>query len=195
MKNPDREYLLQLWHEGMGLFLNGALHWKCQVAWRHRKGEIMAAIAFDLEKEKFYLVPGPPIQMSPTSGSNLGVVGEYLCFAHGKCGGPNTIWVMKEYCNEASWVPFISYTFPYYSGDGKGHEGRVEYVCDFIPRSFKDGRCMMLQFCHDLHVLKWNDNLEESDEAEKYSKKIKFGRVVGNASVPYTQTLTFPYVS
>ncbi|KAJ4823538.1 hypothetical protein Tsubulata_049701 [Turnera subulata] len=166
----------------MGLLLNGALYWgPREESSRGEKGEINAAISFNLEKEKFFLVPGPPIQISIGFGSSsFGVFGEYLCFCHSyRC--KNIIWVKKEYCNEASWVPFISYTFI-----------RVEYVCNFVPRSFKDDRCMMLQFCYDLHVLKWNNNLEESDEAEKYSKKIKYSRALG---VPYEQTLASPYAS
>ncbi|KAJ4843515.1 hypothetical protein Tsubulata_027113 [Turnera subulata] len=191
------------WLLGMGLFLNGALLWRPRESssWGE-KGELtIVAIAFDLEKEKFYLLPGPPIQISRGYGSRLGVVGEYLCFSHID-GYKNNIWVMKEYCDEASWVPFISYTFtgftcPYQSGDGKEREGRVEYVCDFIPQYFKDGRYMLLQFGYDLHVLKWDNNLEESDEAEKYSKKIKFGRALGvpYAGVPYAQTLASPYAT
>ncbi|KAJ4844822.1 hypothetical protein Tsubulata_037119 [Turnera subulata] len=174
---------------GHGLFLNGALHWIPRESSRGEKGEIIAAIAFDLEKEKFHLVLGPPTQISPAGYvSSLGVVGEYLFFSRSD-GSRNIIWVMKEYCNEASWVPFITYSLLQFS------LGEIEYVCDFIPRSFKDGRYMMLQFPHNLHVLKWDNNLEESDEAGEYSKEIKFGRAGGNASVPYTQTLTSPYVS
>ncbi|KAJ4823067.1 hypothetical protein Tsubulata_045883 [Turnera subulata] len=194
LENPDRVYL-QLW--GMGLFLNGALHWRParESTWG-KTGEIIAAIAFDLEKEKFYLVPGPPIQISSPGygyGSyySFGVVGEYLCFCR-RNGCKNIVWVMKEYCNQASWVPFITYTIPEFEVRG---EGRVEYVCDFIPQSFKDDRYMLLHFLYDIHVIYWNNNLEESAEAGKYSKKIKFGRAQGNAFLPYTQTLTSPYIS
>ncbi|KAJ4846664.1 hypothetical protein Tsubulata_038011 [Turnera subulata] len=150
------------------VFAATALHWRPrEESSRGEKGDqFIAAIAFDLEKEKFHLVHGPPVQISPAGYvSRLGVVGEYLCFSHSPGYKRNIIWE---------------------------REGRVEYVCDFIPQYFKDGRCMMLQFCCDLHVLKWNNNLEESDEAEKYSKKIKLGRALG---VPYAQTLTSPYAS
>ncbi|KAJ4836160.1 hypothetical protein Tsubulata_043607 [Turnera subulata] len=206
LENRDWEYLQQIqWYGGMGLFLNGALHWRTWESSWGEKGEIIA-IAFDLGKEKFHNVPGPPNQISRGQGtSSLGVVGEYLCvcFSQWDKGQTNSIWVMKEYCNEASWVPFISYT------SSSGYDmvdncliyvlliQRLTYVCDFIPRAFKDGRYMMLQFAQgEIHVLKWNSNLDESDhEAKKYSKKIKFYRVLGDAAQPYTQTLTSPYAS
>ncbi|KAJ4844821.1 hypothetical protein Tsubulata_037116 [Turnera subulata] len=188
------------WPGDMGLLLNGALHWRPRREESSRegeKGEAIAALAFDLEKEKFFLVPGPPIKICPGYGAfRFGVVGEYLCHSHSEnYGCNNIIWVMKEYCNKASWVPFITYTslritFPEFFGAA---EGRVEHVCDFIPQSFKDGRYMLLQFSNDLDVLRWNNNLEESDKAGRYSKEIKVGSVRG--SLPYTQTLTSPYVS
>ncbi|KAJ4836602.1 hypothetical protein Tsubulata_030133 [Turnera subulata] len=198
LKNPEREYLKRIiWSGGrVGLFLNGALHWSPRESSWGEKGEIIA-IAFDLDKEKFYHVPSPPNQISRRRGryesSVFGVVGEYLCSFH-RDWSTNIIWVMKEYCNEASWVPFISYTS---SEDGR--EGNVESVCDFIPRSFKDGRYMMLEFPlkdgENIHVLNWNNNLDDSDEAGKYSKKIKFYTVSRNRALPYTQTLTSPYAS
>ncbi|KAJ4851128.1 hypothetical protein Tsubulata_033607 [Turnera subulata] len=110
VENIDREYLQYIqWLEGKGLFLNGALHWRPRESSQGGKGEI---VAFDLGKEKFYYVPSPPNdQISRGYGPNysLGVVGEYLCFLH-RDGNTNIVWAMKEYCNEASWVPFISYT-------------------------------------------------------------------------------------
>ncbi|KAJ4824224.1 hypothetical protein Tsubulata_050918 [Turnera subulata] len=69
-------------------------------------------IAFDLDKERFYHVPSPPNQISPGSGScySMGVVGEYLLLLFKEGQNNYIVWIMKEYCNEASWVPFISYT-------------------------------------------------------------------------------------
>ncbi|KAJ4827158.1 hypothetical protein Tsubulata_041248 [Turnera subulata] len=185
LKNTDRDQYLQYiqWCRGMGLFVNGALHWRPQDSHWGEKSKITA---FDLGKEKFCSVPSPPNLISPGCGESysLGVVGDYLCFLHSH-SYTNTIWVMKEYGNEASWVPFISYT-----------GNHLEYVCDFVPRSFKDGRYMMLQFGDEsIDVLKWNNNLQESDEAKKYSKKIKSYRVTGYYCLPYTQTLTSPYAS
>ncbi|KAJ4822074.1 hypothetical protein Tsubulata_039620 [Turnera subulata] len=169
VENPDRKCLQQIYqyYVGMGLFLNGALHWSPRKSYLGKLGENIA-IAFDLGKEKFYRVPSPPNQISARNGSyySLGVVGEYL-----SC---------------TSWLPFVSYT-----------GSHLTYVCDFVPRSFKDGRYMMLQFVlnGEIHVLKWNNNLEESDKAKKYSKKIKFSSVMWNDCLPYTQTLTSPYAS
>ncbi|KAJ4851127.1 hypothetical protein Tsubulata_033605 [Turnera subulata] len=183
LKNICREYLQYIqWLQGMCLFLNGALHWRPQES---PCGEKCKIIAFDLGKEKFYSVPSPPNLFCPGyEDSCLGVVGDYLCFLD-RLGCINVIWVMKEYCNEASWVPFISYT-----------ESHLEYVCDFVPRSFRDGRYMMLQFAEkEIHVLKWDNNLDESDEAEVYSKKIEFYTILGNTALPYTETVIFPYAS
>ncbi|KAJ4836155.1 hypothetical protein Tsubulata_043601 [Turnera subulata] len=136
VKNPDGEYLRDILTltRAMGLFLNGALHW----AWG-----IAIIIAFDLDKEKFYRVPNPPNEISPDHDGyySVGVVGEYLCMC-ATIRQKYIVWVMKEYCDKASWVPFISYT----PSSQYGKEYQVEYVCDFIPRSFKDGRYMMLQF-------------------------------------------------
>ncbi|KAJ4851129.1 hypothetical protein Tsubulata_033610 [Turnera subulata] len=194
VENIDREYLQYIqWLEGKGLFLNGALHWRPRESSQGGKGEI---VAFDLGKEKFYYVPSPPNdQISRGYGPNysLGVVGEYLCFLH-RDGNTNIVWAMKEYCNEASWVPFISYTC---SAPRKCKvDDHLTYVCDFIPRSFKDSRYMMLEFSQaGIHVLKWNNNLDDSDEAEKYSKKIEFQRVLRTDALPYTETLTSPYAS
>ncbi|KAJ4849007.1 hypothetical protein Tsubulata_026698 [Turnera subulata] len=191
-KSIERERYL---HErNLGFFLNGALHWG-RAQFLPSGEETHEIFAFDLGKERFYPVPNPPKQTSPGSGSHysVGVVGGYLsCLFERE--ETYTVWAMKEYCNEASWVPFISYTSS--SGNGKV-DGRLTYECNFIPRSFKDGRYMMLHCAQgEIHVLKyWNDCLEESDEAEKYSKKIEFYRVFGNEALPYTETLTSPYAS
>ncbi|KAJ4825243.1 hypothetical protein Tsubulata_029948 [Turnera subulata] len=192
VKNPDRDYLQDiLCLGGTGILLNGALHW----------GNNTKIIAFDLNKEMFYDVPCTPNQISRRNlygHYTLGVVGEYLCMCtldryisfdttldRFVRKATNIVWVMKEYCNGASWVPFISYTIASY--------GYLEYVSDFIPRSFKDGRYMLLEFAETIHRLKWNNNLEESDEAEKYSKKIKFYIYSRNEDIPYTETLASPY--
>ncbi|KAJ4825241.1 hypothetical protein Tsubulata_029945 [Turnera subulata] len=191
VKNPDREYLQHILSlGGSGLFWNGALHWESN------RGENTKIIAFHLGKEKFYDVPRPPNQISIYRRYySLGVVGEYLCLCHSPREETNIVWVMKEYCNQASWVPFISYTSS--SGYGKA-DGSLTYVCDFIPRSFKDGRYMLFQFAqeHIHHVLiRWNNNLEESDDAEKYSKKIKIYAYLQSAAIAYTETLSSPYAS
>ncbi|KAJ4834610.1 hypothetical protein Tsubulata_047645 [Turnera subulata] len=101
------------------------------------------------------------------------------------------LWVMKEYCNEASWVHFVSYS-PY---------GRIGDVITSIPRSAKDGGYIMLQHCTGrIDVLKWiNNNPEEgSDEAEEqYSNKIKFccRHIDIMTAIPYTEALTSPFAS
>ncbi|KAJ4836607.1 hypothetical protein Tsubulata_030143 [Turnera subulata] len=78
VENIDSEYLQRIrWLPGMGLFLNGALHWGPQLSPWGKEGKI---IAFDLGKEKFFYVPSPPDQISPSydQDCSMGVVGEYL---------------------------------------------------------------------------------------------------------------------
>ncbi|KAJ4843992.1 hypothetical protein Tsubulata_045122 [Turnera subulata] len=192
---------------GTGLLLNGALHWGPGGS---VGGETTKIIAFDLDKEKFYHVPCPPIQI-PDDRRYGDSVGEYLCMRVSRRWRErnSTAWVMKEYNNEASWVPFISYT-----SSEDGEDDRLTYVCDFVPRSFMDGRYMLLQFAqagyhlvrnwnYNLHfaqeeyhhVLKWNNNLEESDEAEKYSKKIAIYAYFRATAIAYTETLSSPFAS
>ncbi|KAJ4846667.1 hypothetical protein Tsubulata_038016 [Turnera subulata] len=122
--------------------------------------------------------------------SSFGVVGEYLCFSHSEYGYKDTIWVMKEYCNEASWVPFITYstlrfTFPHQHC--KDREGRVEYVCDFIPGSFKDGRFMMLQFCLLSHSSTTNSNQGKKHVASS-SKNTEGTKTVETVCLPTKTT-------
>ncbi|KAJ4835138.1 hypothetical protein Tsubulata_039682 [Turnera subulata] len=74
--------------------------------------------------------------------------------------------------------------------------------CDFIPRTFKNGRHVMLQFAQgEIHVLLWNNikcnnNLDKSDdEAGKYSKNIEMYACVHREAIAYTETLNSPYAS
>ncbi|KAJ4834609.1 hypothetical protein Tsubulata_047642 [Turnera subulata] len=104
------------------------------------------------------------------------------------------VLVMKEYCNEASWVHYVSYT-PY-----NGVFNDAIYLSNSIPRSAKDGRYIILQYSSGcIDVLKWiNNNPDEgSDEAdEQYSNKIKFyDRDESLTAIPYTEALTSPYAS
>ncbi|KAJ4848970.1 hypothetical protein Tsubulata_046351 [Turnera subulata] len=179
----------------MGLFLNGALHWES----RNEKDGFGKIIAFDLAKERFYDVPLPPsrhLQLPPLKfcyqDCSMGVVGEYLYYCVNFFQySANVVWVMKEYCNEASWVHFVSYRGPY--GDRE-----VTYVPNSIPISAKNGGYVMLQYstgCID--VLRWISN-NNPDEAEgQYSKKIKFfeRHLRIWSSVQYTEALTSPYAS
>ncbi|KAJ4846450.1 hypothetical protein Tsubulata_006851 [Turnera subulata] len=58
LENPDWEYLQEtLWYGSMGLFLNGALQWRTWESSWGEKGQIIA-VAFDLDKGKFYHIPG-----------------------------------------------------------------------------------------------------------------------------------------
>ncbi|KAJ4840028.1 hypothetical protein Tsubulata_029510 [Turnera subulata] len=204
MENPARELQHLTRARSMGLFLNGALHWE----YMNEKDGLTKIIAFDLGKEKFYVVPLP---LSPPNYGykyySLGVVGEYLCVsfsATNQQGLANiyhqrptniNVWVMKEYCNEASWVHLISYT----------PDGIIDdaiYVSNSVPIiSVKEGGHIWLQYsagCID--VLEWIDNNpdEGSYEAEgQYSKKIRFYDRHGGltTAIPYMEALTSPYAS
>ncbi|KAJ4840029.1 hypothetical protein Tsubulata_029513 [Turnera subulata] len=191
VENADDKYLRHIQQGQYGLFLNGALHWKT-LGNGSFKGEKI--FAFDLSKEKFYDVAEwtPGFDYGHRS---LGVAGEYLCMGvYSRLGGSRkyTVWVMKEYCNlQASWVQFITYYSPF---DKNIAGGYIDYVCDFMPQSVKDGGYMILQYSKgDVDVLKWNNDLEESDTGEElYFKNIQFFRRNG-AATPYTEALTSPY--
>ncbi|KAJ4843575.1 hypothetical protein Tsubulata_046985 [Turnera subulata] len=199
VENPSRELRLLI-RAGdsfmMGLFSNGALHWQPM----NKKGGSGKILAYDLGKEKFYDVPPPPsthLQLSRYKYKHydLGVVNEeYLCVRFFETDDDlENIWVMKEYCNEASWVHFVSYRGPY---------GIDAYVSDSIPISAKDGGYLKIQYSMgDIDILKWiNNNSEGSVEAEdkQYSKKIKFFHgfsCMVPMAIPYTEALTSPYAS
>ncbi|KAJ4826999.1 hypothetical protein Tsubulata_044358 [Turnera subulata] len=201
VENPDDTYLqfiqrwrkglflnqLLHWQSGCGLLSNGALHWQSG-----GDGSLAAEkiFAFDLSKEKFYDVPSPISGYRYQNHHSMGVVGEYFCMCFSDFHeGTNSVWVMKEYCNEASWVHFISYS----SFQSDNACNFVDYVCDLVPQSVKDARYMILQFFGGyVDILKWNNSLEESDRGEKYHKNIKFYRHIGVAT-SYTEALTSPY--
>ncbi|KAJ4848972.1 hypothetical protein Tsubulata_046354 [Turnera subulata] len=212
VENPARELQHLIRRDSMGLFLNGALHWE----FKNEKDGLTKIIAFDLAEETFYDVPLPlstHFRLSPRYHGfkyhnyeyySMGVVGEYLCVCflgteyHCNPFGALVhttniinVWVMKEYCNEASWVLFVSYS-----------PDDLTYVPNSIPPRFaKDGGYMILQYsrgCND--VLKWiNNNPDEgtTDGAEEqYSNKIEFYcRHESLTAIPYTEALTSPYAS
>ncbi|KAJ4840264.1 hypothetical protein Tsubulata_030533 [Turnera subulata] len=190
VENPDDTYVQYIQPRPHGLFLNEALHWK---SWDSGSLADKKIFAFDLSKEKFY-----DVQKATPAGhrygyNTLGVVGEYLCMCFFALPNveTNTVWVMKEYCNEASWVHFISYSSV---GDDNAFN-YVNYACDFVQPSVKDGGYMMLQYCEGgVDILKWNKNHEESETSEEYFKNIKFYRHYGTAT-SYTEALTSPYAS
>ncbi|KAJ4840027.1 hypothetical protein Tsubulata_029509 [Turnera subulata] len=184
VENPDDTYLKCIGPWPHGLFLNGALYWETRVM---GLSTVKKIFAFDLGKEKFY-----DVTKSPDYGyHSLGVVGEYLCicvFSDLDRLRKNAVWVMKEYCDEASWVPFITYYSPF---DKDIAATYADYVCDFVPQSAKNGGYMILKYNDgNLHVLKWDNNLEESDRGEAYFKNIQFYR---RDAIPYTEALASPY--
>ncbi|KAJ4835137.1 hypothetical protein Tsubulata_039681 [Turnera subulata] len=109
MKKLDDRYLRCIQPEHEGLFLNGALHWESRGNGSFYDDKKI--FAFDLSTEKFYDVPKSNNPDCRYGYQSLGVVGEYLCLCFSSYNNElrNIVWVMKEYCNEASWVHFISY--------------------------------------------------------------------------------------
>ncbi|KAJ4835375.1 hypothetical protein Tsubulata_021312 [Turnera subulata] len=189
VENPDFTTYLQCIGPGcMGLFLNGALHWESSRGYGFSGDKKI--LAFDLSEEKFYEVP-KPTPVEDYRYQRLGVVGEYLCmcFSSPRIWDKNIVWVMKEYCNEASWVHFISYSS---IEDDDDAVNSVDYASDLVQR---DGGYMILQFSEGyVDVLKWIKNREENDTSEEYFKNIKFYRHSG-AATSYTEALTSPYAS
>ncbi|KAJ4840024.1 hypothetical protein Tsubulata_029504 [Turnera subulata] len=153
--------------DSTGLFLNGALHWESE----NKKDGSRKIIAFDLGKEKFYDVP-LPLSSPSYKYYRIGVVGEYLFvsfFPTCPQGPENIVWVMMEYCNEASWVHLISYIPVKISDD-------AVYVSNSVPiTSVNEGGYIWLRYFGGfVDVLEWIDNNPDggSDEAEEqYSKK------------------------
>ncbi|KAJ4836605.1 hypothetical protein Tsubulata_030136 [Turnera subulata] len=195
MKNLDERYLRYIQPGHKGLFLNGALHWESwgNGSFFHYK----KIIAFDLSTEKFYDIAGrtPAYGYYGYGHHCLGVVGEYLCICFPiNHLDRNIVWVMKEYCNEASWVHFFSYST---IGLVSYLNFELDFARDFVQQSFKDAGYMILQ-CPSRYVdvLKWNINHEESDRSEEYFKNIKLYRHLWRgAATSYTEALTSPYVS
>ncbi|KAJ4826164.1 hypothetical protein Tsubulata_023034 [Turnera subulata] len=180
VKNPDRCLQDILKRDSVGLFLNGALHWS--------KRDTAKITAFDLVKETFYDVPPPPEQEGLGYRGIGGMVGGYLCapWYLAPRSEPCVVWVMKEYMNKKSWVPFIE---SYWSYSNRTHYAFVSYKCNLIPYHVKDGDLMMLDFCDEsqaTEVLEWSKNPGKSD-----SVRVKYYHCYG--SIPYTEALTSPY--
>lgn len=88
-----------------GVFVSGALHWA--VTPLSPSSEKVVIVAFDLESEKYRVVPHPD-GVDNNTYMNVGVLGGCLsvicsCFRVGL-----SIWVMKEYGVKESWVKLIS---------------------------------------------------------------------------------------
>ncbi|KAJ4843577.1 hypothetical protein Tsubulata_046987 [Turnera subulata] len=191
VEDLDDTYLKYIQPLQCGLFLNGALHWE---TWHNGCIEGGKIFAFDLSMEKFYDVAKSAPGFGRYGHCSLGVVGEYLCIFVFSCGlgelRKYAVWVMKEYCNEASWVQFITYC----SFNNDIAASYVEYVRNFVPQSVKDGGYMILQYPEEnVDVLMWNNNLDESDNrGEEYFKNIQYYGRVGDTT-PYTEALSSPY--
>ncbi|KAJ4823859.1 hypothetical protein Tsubulata_023478 [Turnera subulata] len=187
----DLEYIPE-GHE-VGLFLKGALHWHVLIGGRTK------IIAFDLAKEKFYDVPMPVVEEEHSDEvefRGLGVVGVYLCLnmALKRYDDVGAVCVMKEYCNAESWAHFIYYTSLTWVN------GYAHPTLDFKPQAVKDGGyILILQLSGEVqHILKWDDNLDESDAFDDVLQNLKHIRKKSpkyQMAMPYIEALTSPYPS
>ncbi|KAJ4846462.1 hypothetical protein Tsubulata_006873 [Turnera subulata] len=184
VENPNR-HLRGLREGDRGVFLNGALHW--------RKEYDAKITAFDLVEEKFGDVPAPSHPQEVLLEHNgIGIVGEYLCMSWIPTPSDDRIvWVMKEYLNKESWVPFIDY------GPSWRDQCSVRYHCNFIADSVEDeehGGCLMF-YLHgrgpSTRILKWDKSLEKSDR----DGVVRVKSYEHLASIPYREALTSPYPS
>ncbi|KAJ4846463.1 hypothetical protein Tsubulata_006875 [Turnera subulata] len=169
-----------------GLFLNGALHW--------RKEYAAKISALDLVKEKFGDVPAP---LHPgeklLQQKGIGIVGEYLCMSWFPLPrfDSSLVWVMKEYLNKESWVPFIDYR-PSLLG-----QCVVCYHCNFIADSVEDkeDEGYLMFYLHDevptTEILQCTKNLGKSDREEV----VTVNYYEHSRSIPCTEALTSPYPS
>ncbi|KAJ4846467.1 hypothetical protein Tsubulata_006880 [Turnera subulata] len=184
VENPNGH--LRGFREGdRGVFLNEALHW--------RKEYDAKITAFDLVEEKFGDVPAPSHPQEVLLEHNgIGIVGEYLCMSWIPTPSDDRIvWVMKEYLNKESWVPFIDY------GPSWRDQCSVRYHCNFIADSVEDeehGGCLMF-YLHgrgpSTRILKWDKSLEKSDR----DGVVRVKSYEHLASIPYREALISPYPS
>ncbi|KAJ4826166.1 hypothetical protein Tsubulata_023038, partial [Turnera subulata] len=169
-----------------GLFLNGALHWG--------KKDAKKITAFDLAEEKFYDFPAPP-ELRGLGHKGLGIVGEYLYMSRllARTVQGSVVWVMKEYLNAKSWVPFIDYR-----PSLGGQYCSVRCHCNFIADSLQvkeDEGCLMFYIHGCVQILKWDKNLGKSDKDGVDEGEVKVKYYEHWASIPYRESLASPYPS
>ncbi|KAL0454525.1 UNVERIFIED_CONTAM: F-box protein [Sesamum latifolium] len=94
-------------------FLNGCLHW---ITNSNRPSELITS--FDLEKEKFKVVPPPAhfdVQyMNKVSWINIGVLRGCLCICYMYEDAEFEVWVMREYGVKESWSKEFSIDMKFY---------------------------------------------------------------------------------
>ncbi|KAI3448388.1 hypothetical protein Pfo_005053 [Paulownia fortunei] len=94
-------------------FLHGALHW---ITSSNRPSELISS--FDLEREKFKLVP-PPAHFNlqyanKVSWINIGVLRGCLCICYIYEDAEFEVWVMREYGVKESWTKEFSIDMKFY---------------------------------------------------------------------------------
>ncbi|KAL0348183.1 UNVERIFIED_CONTAM: F-box protein [Sesamum angustifolium] len=94
-------------------FLNGCLHW---ITNNNRPSELITS--FDLEKEKFKVVPPPAhfnVQyMNKVSWINIGALRGCLCICYIYEDAEFEVWVMREYGVKESWSKEFSIDMKFY---------------------------------------------------------------------------------
>ncbi|PIA30385.1 hypothetical protein AQUCO_05600076v1 [Aquilegia coerulea] len=80
------------------IFLNGSMHWLTG------KNGYEGIISFDVGREEFNVIKMPPDINVNTKSIKLEVLGECLSLIDTAFSGEKTIWVMKRYGIDESWV-------------------------------------------------------------------------------------------
>ncbi|KAJ4824934.1 hypothetical protein Tsubulata_045990 [Turnera subulata] len=176
---------------GNGLLLHGALHWDDN--WDDLSVDDVGVvcnpniIAFDVEGEEAYDVPSPPPDLlGDIQFARVGIIGDCLCMYGGWYGttAPHyttlDIWIMKEYCVQASWVPLIKVTF-----DDIGSHGYCYDASDMVFRELINNNGHMLMQDGRARVL-LIDTQSKTRSTPHYMGYM-------SATIPYTDGLASPY--
>ncbi|EOY01676.1 Uncharacterized protein TCM_011518 [Theobroma cacao] len=83
--------------------VNGSLHWKIDLVWERREDEQI--LSFDLDAEKFWILPIPPCVIRNPETLNLAELRQDLWLSHYDYSIPHVMdmWVLKDF-EKFTWV-------------------------------------------------------------------------------------------
>ncbi|XP_017970505.1 PREDICTED: F-box protein At3g07870 [Theobroma cacao] len=99
--------------------VNGSLHWKIDLVWERREDEQI--LSFDLDAEKFWILPIPPCVIRNPETLNLAELRQDLWLSHYDYSIPHVMdmWVLKDF-EKFTWVKVYSIDFsPINTSTGK----------------------------------------------------------------------------